>query len=117
MYIKRENQILFTDITEARTFWQRFMGLMGKKKLDREAGLWFENCSSIHCFFMKIPIDVVYCDRNYRVVGIETVQPWHIGHRYRGAAHVLEVNAGSASQIRLGDVLQLERKEGERNGR
>lgn len=109
MIIEKGGTVLFDAIKEARTFWQRFLGLMGVTCLKKGEGLWFENCTSIHCFFMKIPIDVVYCDKQYRVVGIETVQPWRIGHHYAGARHVLELGAGEASAIQIGDVLVINR--------
>lgn len=109
MIIEKDGTVLFGAINEARTFWQRFRGLMGVTCLKEEEGLWFENCSSIHCFFMKIPIDVVYCDKQHRIVGIETVHPWKIGHRYKGARHILEVGAGAASHLQVGDVLVINR--------
>ncbi|MGN0267464.1 MAG: DUF192 domain-containing protein [Lachnospiraceae bacterium] len=109
MRIEKDGTVLFDAIKEARTFWQRFRGLMGVTFLKEGEGLWFENCSSIHCFFMKIPIDVVYFDKQYRIVGIETVQPWKIGHRYKGARHILEVGAGAASRLQVGDVLVINR--------
>ena len=109
MVIRRKDEIIFSNIKEAKTFWQRFMGLMGKKHLDEGEGLWFENCSSIHCFFMKMPIDVIYCDKSYRIVGIETVSPWKVGRFYKDARHVLEVRAGGAINLKAGDLLQLDR--------
>ena len=109
MIIKRNEQTVFDQIREAKTFWQRFKGLMGVKLLKDGEGVWFENCSSIHCFFMKMPIDVVYCDKNYRIVGIETVAPWKIGHFYKGAKHVLEVKACAANNLQIGDELTLSR--------
>ena len=109
MVIAKKDAELFADIVEAKTFFQRFRGLMGKTSLKEGEGLWFENCASIHCFFMKMPIDVVYCDKNYRVVGKETVLPWRIGHRFKGARHILEIGAGAAAKIQVGDVLQIRR--------
>ncbi len=41
----------------ATTFWSRFLGLMGKTKVDRP--LWFPRCRSLHSFFMKMPIEVI----------------------------------------------------------
>ena len=109
MVISKNEKAVFANVSEAKTFWQRFRGLMGRTCLEEGEGLWFENCSSIHCFFMKIPIDVVYCDKKHQVVGVETVQPWKIGHRFKGARHVLEVRAGAAVNIQIGDVLQISR--------
>lgn len=109
MIVMINEKEFFGKVKEAKSFWQRFRGLMGVTRLEDGEGLWFQNCSSIHCFFMKIPIDVVYVDKNYHVAGVETVQPWKMGSRYKGARHVLEVKAGGAGAVRVGDVLQIRR--------
>ena len=109
MVVEKEGKIVYAKVNEAKTFWQRFRGLMGRTYLGEGEGLWFENCSAIHCFFMKMPIDVVYCDKNYKVVGVETISPWKIGHRFKGACHVLEVGSGTTANIQTGDVLQIRR--------
>jgi len=49
-------------IKECITFFDRFMGFMGKRNI--QSGLLFNNCSSIHTFFMKENIDVIMCDKN-----------------------------------------------------
>ena len=109
MIIKGNKNICYCNIEEAKTFLKRFWGLMGRKELKNGEGMFFYNCSSIHCFFMKIAIDVVYLDKEFRVVGVETVAPWKVGHFFKGAKHILEVNAGSASGISVGDKLEIRR--------
>ena len=103
MIVLKNQEILYSYIEESNTFWKRFHGLMGRKELEDGVGMFFYNCSSIHCFFMKIAIDVVYLDKEFRVVGVETVAPCKVGHFFKGAKHILEVNAGSASGISVGD--------------
>ena len=98
--------LAYRDVRLADSFWSRFRGLMGQKRLGREEGLLLRDCASIHCFFMRFPIDTVYLDGNYRVVGLETVAPWRVGHLFRGAKHTLEVTAGSAP-FSVGDELRI----------
>ena len=38
------------------TFWKRFMGLMGRDDVPIGNAALFRKCSSIHMFFMKIPL-------------------------------------------------------------
>ncbi|NLJ31881.1 MAG: DUF192 domain-containing protein [Clostridiales bacterium] len=96
-------------VKPANTFWKRFIGLMGKKQLNQGEGLLLFNCSSIHCFFMKVTIDVIYLSSDRKVLFIETLPPWKIGHFVRGAKHVLELPAGSAAgKISVGDTLTIE---------
>ena len=54
---------------------------------------------------MRFPIDVVYLDKNMRVVGIETVKPWRLGHFFHGAWHVLELGEGKAEKLYFGALL------------
>ena len=42
------------------TFWKRFMGLMGRDDVPIGIAALFRKCSSIHMFFMKVPLDVIY---------------------------------------------------------
>ena len=53
-------------IKECKSFFDRFMGFMGKKNFNY--GLLFNNCSSIHTFFMKENIDVIMLDKNNNIL-------------------------------------------------
>lgn len=102
----------FDKISRADSFKTRLVGLMGKKSLKEGEGLYFPNCSSIHCMFMKIPIDVVYLDDENKVLGVETVQPWKKGKSPKGCKHILEVGEGAAKELVVGEVLEIHRYPG-----
>ena len=87
----------------AKTFKDRFLGLMGKSFIPPKTGLFFPKCSSIHCFFMKVPIDVIYLDKHLTVLYKETVQPWHIGKMVKYATHILELKENDGKNIKIGD--------------
>lgn len=53
-------------LIDCNTFFSRFMGFMGKKKI--ECALLFDKCNSIHTFFMKSNIDVIMCDKDNNVI-------------------------------------------------
>lgn len=53
-------------IKEAKSFKERFFGLMFKKNINY--GLLFDNCKSIHTFFMKEEIDIVATDKNDNII-------------------------------------------------
>lgn len=91
----------------AETFFTRFRGLMLRKSLSPGEGLLLRDCSMIHCCFMRFPIDAVYLDTDMTVVGIETVTPWHVGGRFPGAKHVLELEAGCGSRLSPGMQLTI----------
>lgn len=97
--------LLADKVILADDFAKRFMGLMGKKKLERGEGMLLWHCPRVHCFFMKFPIDVIYLSEDFRVLGRETIKPWNIGRRIKNTAHVLELKAGTANEARIGDKI------------
>lgn len=99
----------------ARSPWARFRGLMLRAKRDFGKGraLVIDPCSSIHMFFMRFPIDVLYLDRENRVVRAQQgIRPWRIGPLYtRGAKFVIELPEGTiqATGTQVGDQILIER--------
>lgn len=93
-------------VKAARNIYGRFIGLMGRESLEEGEGLLLLKCSSIHTFFMKIPIDAVYLTKDFTVLGIETLKPWRIGTVYKRAAHVLELSEGAAN-LCAGEKLEI----------
>ncbi|TYZ29256.1 DUF192 domain-containing protein [Selenomonas caprae] len=86
----------------ADSFWQRFLGLMGRKKLARGTGLLLAPCNSIHMCFMRFSIDAVYIDKEYRVLKVvRDLRPW-IGISWCPKAWaVIEMNAGEVARYGL----------------
>lgn len=109
MVVMCEKRVLAPHVRVANNFMTRFKGLMGEKSLGDGKGLLLMDCPSIHCFFMKIPIDAVYLSKNMTVLGYETLSPWSIGKHVKGTAHVLELAAGKAV-VAVGNVLKIERE-------
>ena len=78
----------------ARSFRQRLLGLMFSKFLDPDAGLLLPHCSSVHCMFMRFPIDLIYLDREHKVLAcVERLRPWRASAGPRGTRHTLELAA------------------------
>lgn len=97
-----------TKTTEvANTFFKRFAGLMGRKGMPPDEGMLFYDCGSIHCFFMKFTIDVVYISRDMKVVGTETIKPWRVGKIFKGAKHTLELCEGKAEGLEAGMTVEI----------
>lgn len=108
MKIKQNNEILFTDVRVADTFALRFLGLMPRKELKPSEGLLLTDCGRIHTNFMHFTIDAVYLGKDLRVLEVETVRPWRLGKRVKGAAHVLEVPENSAVKLKKGELISTE---------
>ena len=94
--------------TIAVSYWSRFWGLMGRRTLGEEEGLLIEPCSSIHTMFMRFAIDVIFLDKEHRVVKVATVPPFRAALG-RGSHAVLEVPAGTAERngLEVGDALSF----------
>lgn len=87
----------------ARSFAQRFFGLMGKRSVPENCGLVFERCRSIHMMFMRVPLDVLWlapkCGSRYQVMGLSSnVKPWGGANAPRGALVAMELKAGTFSE-------------------
>ncbi len=96
----------------ANNAWTRFWGLMGVKDLPAGDGMLITPCSSVHCMFMSIPIDVLYVSRDDQVVAIDhCLKPWRIGSIHRGVHYVIELPAGraAATGTAAGDKLAVKR--------
>ncbi|HUF17357.1 MAG TPA: DUF192 domain-containing protein [Thermoanaerobaculia bacterium] len=91
----------------ARSFRDRFLGLMGRRDLS-SSFIVFPNCRSIHTCFMMGPIDIAFLDRDGRVVTQhEAVHPWRLVFGTRASSAALEVPAGylRSNGIKPGDVI------------
>ena len=108
MDIYFNNESVIQQVRVANNFVKKFFGLMGKRSMNCYEGLLLLNCSSIHCFFMKIPIDAVYLSKDLEVLAIETIKPWHVGRSYKDVRHVLELEVGIGhKKFSVGDQLIL----------
>ncbi len=98
------------QIERADTFISRLKGLMFRRKpLDKE-GLWIKPCNSIHMCFMFFPIDVVFLDKDKRVVHmVEELKPWRLVPPVAHSKSVLELPAEAIEQylLKKGERLDL----------
>ena len=95
----------------ARSFWSRLMGLMGRRELPNGGGLVIQPNGSIHTFWMRFPIDVVFVDRANVVVGLQEAMPPNRPYAGARRAHkTLELPVGviKHSGTVRGDQIMLE---------
>lgn len=101
------SKIILEELRIADTFLERFKGLMGKTLNDSE-GLWIEPCNSIHCFFMKIPIDVLFLDQDNKIIHkISHMKPCSVSPIIKGAHSVIEGPAGSFETLLIGNQVEV----------
>jgi uncharacterized membrane protein (UPF0127 family) len=95
----------------ADTSAKRRTGLLKHERLEPGEGLWIVPCESVHTFFMKFPIDLVYLDKHRKVRKVRsTVRPWRLSACLL-AHSVLELPAGAVKQsgTQAGDELTLDK--------
>ena len=81
--------------------WSRMRGLLGRPTLPAGEGILLRPASSVHMFFMRFAIDVVWLDRDLRVLDVKTnLRPWRTATR-RGARSALELAAGECDRVGL----------------
>lgn len=73
----------------ANTFVRRFLGLMGRASLAPGEGLLIYPGASIHTFFMRFPIDVLFLNRHNQVVGMRLAMPPNRPYAGARSAHYI----------------------------
>ncbi len=95
----------------ADTSKKRRTGLLKHERLEPGEGLWIVPCESVHTFFMKFAIDLVYLDRKRKVRKIRNAVPaWRMS-MCLSAHSVLELPAGTiaSSGTTVGDELVIDK--------
>lgn len=89
----------------------RTVGLLGTPEVGPGEGLLLERTSSIHMFFMRYAIDVVFIDRAGQVTRtISSLGRWRIAWAPRGTLDCVELKSGALEGTGTlpGDQLTLE---------
>jgi len=78
--------------------------------LPEGGGLVIEPCNSIHMFFMRYPLDIVFLDKVGEVLFMyRGIKPWRMGRVVRGARLAIELPEGSIerSGTEVGDQIEM----------
>jgi uncharacterized membrane protein (UPF0127 family) len=105
------NTVLGDAVELADTSETRRVGLLKHARLEPGSGLWIVPCESVHTFFMKFPIDLVYLDKQRRVRKVRHAVPaWRLSACLT-AHSILELPAGTAEKSGTlpGDELVMEK--------
>lgn len=106
-----KSSVLAVSAGVASNFFSRLIGLMFRKKMGPEEGLIFYRANSIHTFFMRFPIDIVFLTKEMEVKKlVECIGPWRMVF-CKGAYATLELPAGKINQSKteLKDRLEFSR--------
>ena len=93
------------DLVECKSFFSRFKGFMLKKNINY--ALLFKRCNSIHTFFMKEAIDVIFCnDDNIILYYYKDLSPGKVILPRKDATRVFELPV-NYFDINISDKLEV----------
>ena len=101
---------LATNVEVADTLFTRMKGLLGKKELPFGEALWIKPCFSVHTFFMKFAIDVIFLNKKNQIIAsVSNLSPNRMTRLYPQSFSVLELPLGTidASNTKTGDVIEF----------
>jgi len=114
VYNKTKETFLAFRVNVADSILSRLVGLLGKRSLKPDSGVWIVPANAIHTVGMLFTFDLVLIDKNFKVVGVrELVRPFRVTRPIFRAESVLELPAHAIfrSRTEVGDQLIIERYE------
>ena len=93
----------------ANTVLKRMVGLLNRRKFVNGEGLLLDRCYGVHTFGMRFPIDVLFLDKDLRVIRAVKALPPYRTSIVKKAVYVLELPVGAleASHTEDGDQIQI----------
>lgn len=101
---------LSLGVIPADTTYSRLRGLIGKLRLRSDEGIWVVPSKAIHTLGVLFPIDLIYLDKDMRVIDVlEHFPSFRIAPLRTNAESVLElaVHTIYSSQTQRGDRLLI----------
>lgn len=105
-----KNVLIAQEAYIAATMESRLRGLLGRASLGSNEALILKPCNSIHTFFMRFPIDVLFLDKDMKVVKtIQNMGPNKLGPIIWKSRIAIELSSGKISQTstQVGDKIEL----------
>ncbi|MFH0940756.1 MAG: DUF192 domain-containing protein [Candidatus Omnitrophota bacterium] len=103
-------EVIADKVRIAQDFKSRSIGLLDRHSLNENEALLIKPCNSIHTFFMKFPIDVLFLSKEGNIVKIaHSLKPWRLSGCMIGCFMVLELQAGKIAKttIKIGNLIEI----------
>jgi uncharacterized protein len=114
VYNKTKETFIAFRVKVADSITSRLVGLLGKRFLKPDSGVWIVPANAIHTIGMLFTFDVILINKDFKVVGLrELIRPFRITRPNFRAESVIEVPAHTIfrSRTEVGDQLVIERYE------
>ena len=107
---RTRNTILGDHVSVAETSLRRMIGLLGRERLETGTGLLIVPSQAVHTVAMHFAIDVIFLDRDWRVVYLRRAMlPFRMTTVHWKASRVLELPSGviGETSTAVGDQLEI----------
>jgi uncharacterized membrane protein (UPF0127 family) len=107
---RRTGQIIAQRVIMAQDIKSRSVGLLSRQRMGKDEGLLIKPCNSIHTFFMKFAIDVVFLGKDSKVAKIvKDMGPFNLAACYARGYMTLELASGVLAKIdmKIGDLIEF----------
>jgi uncharacterized protein len=114
VYNQTKGTFLAFRVRVADSILGRLIGLLGRKSLKPDGGVWIVPANAIHTIGMLFSFDVVMIDKDFRVVSVtEMLKPFRVLLPKLRAESVIELPAHAIfrSRTEVGDQLLIDRYE------
>lgn len=104
-----EYKLICSELLFANNFFSRLFGLIFKN-LKNNQGFVIENCNSIHTFWMRYKIDLIFLNKNNEIVKLyESFKQFRLTPLIKNAVKVIElpVYTIKSNSLKKGDILKI----------
>jgi len=109
--INKTKKIVLAEKAEiANNPWTRMRGLLGRDGLAEGEGLIIRPCNSIHTFFMKFSIDVIFLDKNMKIIKISnSLKSWRFFESLINGMIAIELPEGmlNKTDTKVDDFIEI----------
>lgn len=110
VYNETRQSFLSLGVGIANTHFSSLKGLLGKRRLRNDEGLWVIPSQGIHTIGVLFPIDVIYLDANRKVIHlVEHLRPFRLAPVKPSCESVLELATRTIcrSDTQIGDTFLI----------
>jgi len=105
----QKGEIICERCVLADSFFLRALGLMFSDNIPEGGdGMLIKPCNSIHTFFMRYPLHIIFLNSENKVVKvIKNLSPWRMTRIYFSASQVIEIKSDRNINIEIGESLEV----------
>ena len=108
---KTNNKIIANTVYLADTPLKRMQGLLGRRNFKASEAMVIKPCNSIHTFFMRFSIDILFINKGGKVVKcVANIPPFRLSPLSLSSRFVVELPAGTiqSTNTKEGDQIAVD---------